>query len=164
MIVLGASLFISVLVGLRRTVDPDENPLDAMSDGAFSIFSPSGTLFAYIPWLLIWKHNVFATGGFYVWLKLFTVIAFIVPSLYIPRFFCRYVCPVGPLMGSVSAYKILFKINQGAGSVEHKNNILDNSCPMGVRVSENEQFISSPNCIHCGNCVVSNNNNGVFTV
>jgi len=167
LIVLAASLFVSILVGLRRTVDPYENPIDAMSDGAFSIFSPSGTLFAYIPWLIVWKHNIFATAGIYVWLKIFTLVAFIVPSLYIPRFFCRFVCPVGPLLGSVSAYKMLFQVkkNPAITSLDHINAVLDNTCPMGVKVNDiNETFITSPNCIHCGNCVVSSSGSTIFSV
>ena len=69
-----------------------------MSDGPFSTFSPSGTLFAYVPWLMIWKSNVFANAGIYAWLKLFSLVAFIVKykkqSFYsnpnLNFFFCRF--------------------------------------------------------------------------
>jgi len=157
-VVLIFSLFVSALVGLRRTVDPNDNPLDVMSDGPFSILSPSGTLFAYIPWVFLWKADIFENGGFYVWLKLIAFIAVIVPSLYIPRFFCRYICPLAPLLGGVAPYKVLRIYRNPSINVEQANGMLDSVCPTGVKVDPTENYLTSPNCISCGNCVVQHPN------
>ena len=181
-VVVSVSLLTALLVGLRRNVNPAENPLDVMSDGPFSMLSPAGTIFAYIPWMFLWKYDILSTGGLYVWLKLIAIVAFIVsiptllnklfcfvftrsktkvPSLYIPRFFCRYICPMAPILGSVSAYKLFFKVHRKPVSVDHANSLLENICPTGVRIRDpNEKFITSPNCIHCGNCVAQSP--GVF--
>jgi len=86
--VLGLSIFSVLLVGWRRAGSSmEENPMGLFSDSPFSVFSPSGTLFAYIPWMAIWNNNVLATAGLTAWLKIAILILTIVPSLYIPRFF-----------------------------------------------------------------------------
>jgi len=57
------------------------------SDSPFSVISPSGTLFGYIPWMFLWNTNVLATGGLIAWIKLSVLIGVLIPSVYIPRFF-----------------------------------------------------------------------------
>lgn len=33
------------------------------SDSPFSVISPAGTLFAYLPWLALWNTNVLLSAG-----------------------------------------------------------------------------------------------------
>jgi len=154
-VVLGLSLLSAVLVGWRRTTTTEENPLGVFSDSPFSVFSPSGTLFAYIPWMMMWNSNVLATAGLTAWVKMALLVATVVPSLYIPRFFCRFVCPLGALMEPVTSFKAL-RINRGSKlSGEDLNSLLEDICPMGVQVDKDasSDFIDHPGCIHCGKCV-----------
>lgn len=81
-------------------------PWQLFSDGHFAVISPASTLFAYLPWLALWKANIITNGGYIVFIKFAALFAFLGPSLYVPRFFCRYFCPLGTLMDPVVPYKV----------------------------------------------------------
>jgi len=156
-VVLGLSLFSVLLVGWRRAGSSmEEYPMGVFSDSPFSVFSPSGTLFAYIPWMMIWNNNVLAFSGLTAWFKLTVLVAMLVPSLYIPRFFCRYVCPMGALLEPMTTLKALRIQKSPKLSVDELNKVLYEVCPMGVQLDKDSssEFIDHPNCIHCGKCVV----------
>jgi len=149
--VVAFSLIMAVLVGWRRGAE-GEAPLGFFSDAPFQVLSPAGTLFAYLPWMVLWKSNVLLSAGVWGWLKLVLLIAVLVPSVYIPRFFCRYICPMGAVLQPMAPFKFL-RIRRAPGvSKEECNRILDDVCPMGVKVGDSDSFVSDPNCIHCGNC------------
>jgi len=154
-VVLGLSLFSAILVGWRRATTTEANPLGVFSDSPFSVFSPSGTLFAYIPWMMLWNNNVLATAGLTAWIKMAILVATIVPSLYIPRFFCRFVCPLGALMEPVASFKALRIQKSTKLTKEELNPLLEDVCPMGVQLDKDSSadFIDHPACIHCGKCV-----------
>ena len=72
-------------------------------------------------------------------------------STLIPRFFCRYICPLGAiqtLFGSLSILSI--KKNKRCTSC----NICLKDCPMNIRLTKKEDTVS-PECIRCMNCVGS---------
>eukprot|EP01097_Dermamoeba_algensis_P009302 TRINITY_DN651_c0_g2_i3.p1 TRINITY_DN651_c0_g2~~TRINITY_DN651_c0_g2_i3.p1 ORF type:complete len:264 (-),score=55.69 TRINITY_DN651_c0_g2_i3:306-1097(-) len=106
--VVGFSLLTSILIGFRRLSQPDQDPVGVFSDSPFSVWSPSGTLFAYLPWMVIWNSNVLAKAGVIAWLKLFVLVAVLAPSAFVPRFFCRYICPIGAVLEPFSPYKVRF--------------------------------------------------------
>ncbi len=147
------SLLLASLVGWRQGTD-GEQVLGVFSAAPFEVLSPSGTLFAYLPWMVLWKSNVLISAGLWGWLKLVLLVGVIVPSVYIPRFFCRYICPMGAALEPFAPFKIL-RINRSSAFTKEENNkVLDSVCPTGVRVtSDSEPFLSDPNCIHCGACV-----------
>ena len=119
------------------------------------MLSPAGTLFAYLPWMVLWKSNVLFAAGIWGWIKLVVLIGVLVPSLYIPRFFCRHICPTGAILSPFSPFKFLHIRRTAASTKEDANRILDEVCPMGVRASDSETKITDPNCIHCGNCTTA---------
>jgi len=152
-IVVGLSIATAVLVGFRRAHKQNEDPASYFSDSPFSVISPSGTLFAYIPWMFLWNTNVLATGGTIAWIKLAVLVGVLVPSVYTPRFFCRYLCPMGALLEPLSKYKMLRISRTGKLSKEELNRLMNDVCPTGVQVdSEDSEFIDHGNCIHCGKC------------
>lgn len=83
------------------------------------------------------------------------LIAVLVPSVYIPRFFCRHICPMGAVLQPIAPFKFL-RIRRAVGSTkEESNRILDDVCPMGVRVADSDDASVDGSCIHCGNCTVA---------
>jgi len=117
---------------------------------------PLARFFAYLPWMLMWKSNVLVTAGIYGWLKLVLLVAVVAPSVYIPRFFCRHICPLGAALEPFAPFKFLRINRSSAFSRDENNKVLDAVCSMGVKVaSDSDQFISDPNCIHCGACVAA---------
>jgi len=152
--IVGFSLLVSILVGFRRLSSPRDQPVGVFSDSPFAVLSPSGTLFAYVPWMMMWKQNVLVTAGLFGWVKFALLLAALVPSLYIPRFFCRYICPMGALLDPLSAYKAVRITVKKDKDADYINEKLNEVCPMGVTVTTNEigGSIESPSCIHCGAC------------
>jgi len=133
---------------------PDTDPVGVFSDSPFSVWSPSGTLFAYIPWMMLWNINVLAKSGVIAWLKLFALLAVLAPSVFVPRFFCRFICPLGAALEPLSKYKFLRLAKSHQLSREELNKGLSDVCPMGVQLTEETDFISdNSGCIHCGKCV-----------
>jgi len=149
--ILGISIFCASVVGFRR-----EEQI-VTHDGAFSlsffnVFSPSTTLFAYLPFLIVWKSHALVDAGLLALLKFsFFILAFL-PAIYIPRFFCRYLCPLGALLSPFGSFKFLRISRQNTLTRDSLNKNLEDICPMGV-VASDENFINSWDCIHCGKCV-----------
>jgi len=155
--VLGFSILSTIVVSYRRGTNLDETPFGIFSDSPFSVLSPSSTLFTYIPWMVMWKPNVLATIGGMGWLKMAILLMVLVPSAYIPRFFCRFFCPLGALFEPLSKFKTL-KIMRSKAPKEELNRLLADVCPTGVQVGDAD-FIDSPQCIHCGKCVTDSPKN-----
>jgi len=155
-VVLGLSILSAILVGWRRSSSSvHEHPMGVFSDAPFSVFSPSGTLFAYIPWMMLWNNNVLATAGLTAWVKMGLLVAVLVPSLYVPRFFCRYICPLGALYEPMAPFKFLRIQRSNKLSTEELNKVLYDVCPMGVQLEKDSsaEVLDHPACIHCGKCV-----------
>lgn len=155
-VVLAGSVFCAVVVGFRRSSDStDEFPLGAFSDSPFSVLSPAATIFAYIPWMVMWNANVLAYAGLVAWVKMAVLVAVIVPSVYVPRFFCRFLCPLGAMMAPVSQYKVVRIKQNNKLPTEELNRLLADVCPMGVTKSKDDtsDYIDSGDCIHCGKCI-----------
>lgn len=152
--VLGFSLISVILVAWRRaSAMGHEDPMGVFSDSPFSVISPAGTLFAYLPWLALWNTNVLLSAGLIAWIKLALCVAVLVPSVYIPRFFCRYLCPMGTLLEPLSSYKVLRIARSSKTPVQDANKVLGDVCPMGVQLEKEDYVSDHPSCIHCGKCV-----------
>jgi polyferredoxin len=153
--VVGFSLIISILVGYNRSNAGGTHHynLGPLSDSPFTVFSPAGTLFTYLPWMLLWNSNVLANAGMVGWLKFAILLLSLVPSLYVPRFFCRYICPLGALFEPMSPYKFLRISVSPSLPRDEFNQVLKKVCPMDVQLSAGDTFISDGGCIHCGKCL-----------
>jgi len=163
------SILTTVMVGYRRAhfissgleATPTEAqlyPLGVLSDSPFSaVVSPSSTMFTYLPWMLLWKNDVLATVGLIGWIKMAFLVAILAPSIFVPRAFCRFFCPLGALMEPLSKYKGLRILRSSKVPKEELNKVLGDVCPMGVQVQSAEgtqdSFIDAGGCIHCGKCL-----------
>ena len=147
------SLFAATMSGFQYGLS-DVPPMGVFSDAPFSVFDPSGTLFAYLPWSLLWKSNLLSSAGIYGIVKLVVLALSLGPSLFVPRFFCRNLCPMAALLEPLAPIKYL-RVSVASGANERRaNKVLDDVCPMGVQVSGDARFVEDKACIHCGNCVV----------
>jgi len=166
--VFGVSILWSIYIASKRYTAArlaaqyhfeDEYPRWQTSDSPFSILSPAATLFAYIPWMVMWNPKVLLTGGLVGWIKIILAVAALVASVFVPRFFCRYVCPLGVCFEPFAKYKILRIARTKNVSLEKFNKLMNDVCPMGVEQNTRElkgldaEYITSSNCIHCGCCV-----------
>ena len=116
-------------------------------DTVFCKFCPSGSLFAVIPFRLIYPEA--AEFGLFFYIHMFTLGLTIVLALLISRFWCRYLCPLGAIAGAFNKVSIL-TIDWDEAKCKKCKNCLD-VCVMGI--TEMEEVGSSTDCILCGRCV-----------
>lgn len=113
------------------------------------LICPAGTLEGGIPHMIANKELRKLAGILFDW-KMLVLIAVIIGSMHISRFFCRYICPLGAfysLFNRFSMYRMSLapKTCIGCRKCEHV-------CPMQVEVLKN---INSPECIRCGRCMAA---------
>ncbi|NLN47837.1 MAG: 4Fe-4S binding protein [Clostridiales bacterium] len=100
-----------------------------------------------------WRALLNLPRLFSSWIEIKTgfivLLAVIITSTLIPRFFCRYICPIGAIQTLFSSFSFLtIKKDKNCTSC----NICLKDCPMNIKLSKKEDNIS-PECIRCMNCV-----------
>ncbi|WP_281413977.1 4Fe-4S binding protein [Clostridium polyendosporum] len=81
----------------------------------------------------------------------FMVLALIMlGAVFIERFFCRYLCPLGAVFAIVSKIRI-FKIDKPTSGCG-KCRICTNNCPMGIELYKTDK-VTSGECINCLKCI-----------
>ncbi|MEI6602875.1 MAG: 4Fe-4S binding protein [Clostridia bacterium] len=84
-------------------------------------------------------------------------------SMFVERFFCRYLCPLGAFFSVTSLLRV-FKIKKPTASCGSCRSCTNN-CPMGINLYEKEK-IGSGECIMCMKCTTvcakSNTKLGVY--
>ena len=108
---------------------------------------PAGTLEAGLP--LIAAHEEFreVLGKLFA-LKIFVLIAVIIASIFVHRFFCRVLCPLGAiygLMNRFSLYRMNFSAKKCIGCGRCRK-----ICPLGL--DPTKEF-NSAECVRCGRCL-----------
>ncbi|MGQ4833214.1 MAG: 4Fe-4S binding protein [Candidatus Asgardarchaeia archaeon] len=161
-IFLGFTLILITWVGLAKytnSFEGLERALGYFSRVPWAAISPADTLESFIPWLikkgsfttLESPYDIFGWPTFF-WIRIAFLAFVIILSLFIPRAYCRYICPVGAFMSIFSKYSmVVFKINP----VRCTNcKECEKHCPMGVKFPDSGA-IRSRECILCGRCMAS---------
>jgi MauM/NapG family ferredoxin protein len=113
------------------------------------------------PFYIWWKDNVTATelrifsGSGVVFL---VFLGALVANLYRNRFWCRYVCPLGALLGLISRRPLLRLISDPAECNSCQKCTL--ACPAAAQPEEPEKWLATE-CFGCWNCVGSCKNQGL---
>lgn len=120
-------------------------------EGPFCAFCPSATFLIILPSKML---EVALTGEISLtpWaiLRLSILAFFIAASLFTPRPFCRWICPLGVLMGYFNKISLL-TIKRDPTKCIKCDKCLRN-CPMKINIIEYET-ITSKKCIKCLSCV-----------
>ncbi|SHF38776.1 FMN-binding protein [Caloramator proteoclasticus] len=74
-----------------------------------------------------------------------------VGALFIERFFCRYLCPLGAFLSILQVFRIV-KIRKDKTGCINGCNACTRSCPMGINLDKVNR-VDSLECIECMNCV-----------
>lgn len=108
---------------------------------------PMGTIQASLPWLILDEGIRKSVGSIFIF-KIIFLIFVIFMCVYIFRFFCRVLCPLGFILGIFN--KIAFiKIKYFQESCDRCDNC-KSVCPVDLKIPEE---VNNFKCIRCMNCV-----------
>lgn len=107
---------------------------------------PAGTLEGGIP-LLLKNESLRAAAGFLFSWKAALLIVILLLSIFIHRFFCRYLCPLGAFYALFNRFSFYRLELDKEKCIDCKS--CEKVCPMEIQVTKN---INSAECIRCGKC------------
>ena len=157
----GFVIILSIFIGVSRlysisTTEATLKTIGIFSQDPLSALDPASTLFTFLSYMVFWNKIPYITPGLTVadplwfWFRLLVMIVVFTIPAFIPRFYCRYVCPTGAIMGKFGKYSLIGL---------KRNPVLCNECgdcnaicSMGVRVMDHPDKIKDPLCIGCMDC------------
>jgi polyferredoxin len=107
---------------------------------------PAGTLEGGVPLVLADSSLRSVTGWLFNW-KIAVLLFVLIGSVFIHRFFCKYLCPLGAFYALFNRFSF-YKLNVDEEKcIDCKK--CEQVCPMDVEVTK---CINSTECIRCGKC------------
>jgi len=101
------------------------------------------------PWRALLNIPKLVSAYKEMWIGFLVMVAIIICALIVPRFFCKFLCPLGAAQTLLSSFSILtLKHNKGCGGC---NKCLE-TCPVSIKISKDDENIS-PECIRCMDCI-----------
>lgn len=173
-IILGMTLLISGTLALSLQLGTGADykfALGAYARGPFLAMSPDVTIFTTIPNLVFaaqtefpwFSLNTITWDSFVKWIesipavlamKFFVLGIFVVGSIAVPRFWCRYLCPLGGFLSIFSRASFLGLKRDPVKCTKCPH--CERACPMQIKILELDwQKINHPDCILCMECVDS---------
>jgi len=165
--VLMLALFISATFSASRLVGVHsgyEKALGIFVKLPFTAVSPAETLFAALP-KMIQSVSISLSNGedilFYFsslpalfWVQLFILVVVLVFVAYVPRGWCKYLCPIGAIMAVLNRFSFLGLQRDLVKCAKGECRLCVEACPMRVQILDLpwEKF-SDPECIYCLKCV-----------
>ena len=110
------------------------------------LICPAGTLEGGVP-LLLGDERLRALAGWLFSWKALVLLAVLLGAVWIPRFFCRYLCPLGAIYGLFNRFSLSRMALDKEKCVGCK--ACEKTCPMAVDVTKD---INTAECIRCGKC------------
>jgi polyferredoxin len=151
--------FLAAWVGISTVLGNEEALVDVLgpfADGAFNPVNPAYIIFVEFanqnwPTSLGTLWYVTQWGWFMVQFAFVVLIAIV--SLWVPRWFCRWICPAGWFYG-VFSRAALFSIGRNpARCTPDTCNVCEVVCPMNIRIRRFPyQHMHSADCILCLDC------------
>jgi polyferredoxin len=175
--ILAIALFISLTFGTTKIMgiaSSYEKALGIIAIAPFTALSPAETLFGILPRGILDVRNELIAKPFadvllevssipvLFWFQFGLMIGVLVFVAYVPRGWCRYLCPHGAIMAVMNTFSFLglrrepFKCEKGGC-----RNCVE-ACPMRVPILDLpwEKF-SHEECIYCMKCVDACENNAI---
>ncbi|AKN31106.1 FMN-binding protein [Clostridium carboxidivorans P7] len=110
----------------------------------------NSTLNDYSPWNAFAQIGNFPDAIFQYTFGFMLLILIAVGAMFIERFFCRYLCPLGAIFSIVSKIRI-FKIKKPNDKCG-KCRLCTNNCSMGIELYKVNK-VNSGECINCLKCI-----------
>ena len=130
--------------------------LNIFATDAFAPLNPAYILFKVIPEQL-WPRGLdtlwYITQWGFALVQLVFVIFIFVVSIWVPRWFCRWLCPAGWLYSVFSREALVGIGRNPARCTPDTCNVCEVVCPMNIRIRKFPyQHMHSPDCIMCLEC------------
>ena len=143
--------------------------LGDFSKGLFVAITPDGTLFGTLPMLFAQSWRFLSTAQLsditfsllndsirsvtpLTWLNILILIGFVYAAWRIPRFWCRYICPVGAIMAVTQKNSMLGMHRDPVKCSECKE--CETACPMQVPILDLDfKKFNHQECILCMACI-----------
>jgi polyferredoxin len=164
-LLISSSLALSLYLGFGEDY---KKALGIFAYGPFLALSPDGTIFGVLPLtfanineifhLSLEKNSIldYALSGLMslpslFWIRLLILVLFFYGSFRIARFWCRYLCPLGALMGIFGKFSLL-GIKRNLLNCTHCPEC-EKQCPMQVKILELPwSKFNDSECILCLEC------------
>ncbi len=167
-LVLGLVLFISATFSITKAIGIGasyESALGIFSKVPFTALSPSETLFATVPkmiqnfrFAIVDNPVLTVLSGvvnlpFLFWIQLVIMVGVLLFSVWVPRGWCRYLCPHGAIMAILSKFSFIGLRRDPVKCSKGGCRQCVSACPMRVPILDLpwEKF-SHPECIYCMKC------------
>ena len=132
--------------------------LGPFADGLFVAITPEGTLFGTIPGMIAGlakttnAQSYLANVPVLTWVNIVILAGFFVMAWQIPRFWCRYICPVGAIMAIMQKNSLLGMHRDPVKCADCKE--CQDACPMQVPILDLDwKKFNDSECILCMACV-----------
>ncbi len=162
-LILAVTLFISGTLAVSLAMGVGESyrrALGVFAPAPFNALSPSDTLFAILPrivlesWYGLVAESLLASP--LLWARIFILGIFLLLAVYVPRSWCRYACPHGALLAVLNRFSFLGLQRDPVKCTKDGCRQCVEVCPMRIRILELpwEKF-SDPECIYCLKCAAA---------
>jgi len=163
---ISGSLGLAVYYGVGNDYRTSLGPL---ADGLFVAITPDGTLFGTLPAILAGSWRFLGTAqssdltfgnlsswfghiSALTWLNVVVLVGFVYAAWRIPRFWCRYVCPVGAIMAVTQKNSLLGMHRDPIKCSECKE--CETACPMQIPILDLDwKKFNDSECILCMACI-----------
>jgi polyferredoxin len=167
--ILAIVVFIVAVLGLATAAGVGtsyRNLLGTFGEAPFNFFSPADTLLAIIPKMALdlryaaTEQSIstilsgISTLSLLFWARIAILAAVVGLAVYVPRSWCRYLCPHGALLAFLNRFSFLGLKREAIKCTKATCRDCVQVCPMRVPILDLpwEKF-SDPECIYCLKCV-----------
>lgn len=160
--IIALSLFLVLLIGINRLQVPLSAPLGPASNGPYTMIDPYITLNSIIPWKLINKtfpvlgQDILAFFGQdpLLWVQIIFLLIILMMNIWIPKVFCRWLCPTGAILGILNEYCWFGLKRDPVRCLKEDCKICEDVCPMNIPLLKLEyNRIKHRKCDYCLKCV-----------
>lgn len=162
-VVFWAVIIIAGFLGYKELIgDSVADNFGAFGQQPWTPLNPAATLFVMFYYMIFWKQYpggdenfVIGDWKFMFYFRIIILIAVIVLSMFVPRFYCRYVCPIGYSMGFTAKYSLIGVARNPARCIRcGKCEEMCEKTAMQVPILDyNFERVRDSNCTNCGNCL-----------
>lgn len=151
-------LFVSIAIGYRAAIGKPINEIfGKLVREPFSILDPLSTIASMLFWFFWLEKYPTELAGLadipmVFWVRIvFLFISFLL-SYYVTRGYCRYLCPLGGVVGVGGQYGLL-TVSRDGRKCQGGCKECERACPMGIKLRDFDGRVESQLCILCGACI-----------